>query len=502
MSLAVVYTRAQLGIIAPLVRIEVHVTAGLPSFTIVGLPEKAVKESRERVRSALVYNQFNLAIGRVTVNLAPADLPKMGAHYDLAIAIGLLAAQGDLELKSLQTYEFFGEMGLTGDIQTVPHLLPMVASNQTHNRTIIIPNQNQDISQYLDKITLLSAGHILDVIHHLQGNATLDPVVNSKTSDTKKQETIDFSDVYQQRHAKRALEIAAAGGHSVLMQGAPGAGKSMLAERFKTILPPLQSKQALEVAMIHSISPTEQNTPQWTQRPFRSPHHTASHIAMVGGGTQVLPGEVSLAHHGILFLDELPEFPRLVLESLREPMESGTIHISRASRRVTYPAQFQLIAAMNPCPCGYLFDPNRACRCSPDRIIQYQSRISGPLLDRIDLRVSLARIQLEALVGKKKESETSQSIRHRVVHAQQNQYSRQQKLNVNLSAKECDILLTQSNLNESNLVASMAQFKLTARSFYRIIKVARTIADLKNKCHLDQEDIQESLAYRNHCHQQ
>ena len=496
MSLAVVFSRAQQGIRAPLVRIEVHLTAGLPAFNIVGLPEKAVKESRERVRSALLYNGFKIAVGRVTVNVAPADLPKMGGHYDLPIAIGLLAAQGDLPQSCLDEIECIGELGLMGDLRPVQGVLPMALAAKRAKRHLVLPHHNESEALLVTGMTVYAVTHLNDIIQHLAGVRAMSPSLPSNKKVVNQVIYGDFSDVHGQLNAKRALEIAAAGGHSVLMQGSPGSGKSMLAQRFMSILPPLTEEETIEVASIRSLTTLNSSQLSWGARPFRCPHHTASYVAMVGGGSRVLPGEISLAHHGVLFLDELPEFSRGVLESLREPLEMGKIHIARANRQVEYPAQFQLIAAMNPCPCGYLYDKHYVCRCTPDRIALYQSKISGPLLDRIDLRIEVPRLAISELLNRNSACEDSDTIRQRVIDSRRQQLQRQGKLNRDLNTKECDQLILSSPKVKAMLLKVVDRLKISGRSFYRLIKVAMTIADLQGNNQIHPQDLRESLAFR------
>ncbi len=495
MSLSIIYTRAQLGVDAPLVTVETHLSNGLPSLAIVGLPEMAVRESKERVRSALINSGFEFPNRRVTINLAPADLPKQGGRYDLAIAIGVLAATGQIEGDKLAGSEFIGELALTGDLRPVAGVLPTAIASLKSGRCLFIPYENSGEAGMAGSTSVYPARHLSEICQHLKSADVLQPAPLEEVP-LEAEGQADMADIKGQFQARRALELAAAGRHNLLFYGPPGTGKSMLSSRLPSILPRLRSDQAVEVASIYSLAGITRKAGLMMQAPFRSPHHTASSVSLVGGGTQPKPGEISLAHHGVLFLDELPEYARPVLEVLREPIESGVIRISRASASLSFPADFQLIAAMNPCPCGYSGHPTVSCTDTPQQISNYRRKLSGPLLDRFDLHVEVASQPASILLGKAQESESSSTVLARVTKAREAQMARQGKLNSAIGGSEiAEYCLMQGDMR-TFLESAMDRMALSARAAHRILKVARTLADLQGCQNIQMLHLSEALAYR------
>ena len=495
MSLSIIHTRAQFGIDAPQVIVEVHISKGLPSLSMVGLPELAVRESKERVRSALINSGFEFPMRRVTINLAPADLPKQGGRYDLAIAIGILLATGQIDGAEIQSSEFVGELALTGELRPVSGILPTAIACRKHQQTLFIAKENAEEASLADDTQIYAASNLNELCQHLKGVVRLCPLSYVVRKDLD-HGLPDLSDVKGQAQARRALEVSAAGRHNLLFYGPPGTGKSMLASRLPGILPSLNKLQVVDVASVYSLAGLSRDSKQLFSAPFRSPHHTASSVALVGGGSDPKPGEISLAHLGVLFLDELPEFGRSVLEVLREPIESGEIRISRAKAAVTFPANFQLLAAMNPCPCGYLGHPKIACTDSPQQINQYRRKLSGPLLDRFDLHIEVAFQPGSVLLGKSAAAESSSVVYERVVQARKRQLDRQHKLNSELSPDELQQFCALKPETQTLLEAAMDKLALSARGAHRVIRVARTLADLQGMEQIDASYITEALAYR------
>lgn len=495
MSFAKIYTRGLLGLHAPLIEVEVHVSQGLPSLTIVGLPEAAVRESKDRVRSAIINSGFQFPTKRLTINLAPADLPKDGSRLDLPIALGILIASGQISSEHIAQYEFIGELALDGQLRPTRGALSIAIACQSAQHQLILPLENAPEAIQLPDIQLYAATHLKEVCEHLNQRNLL-PIFQTESPTILSNYTLDLADVKGQLRPRRALEIAAAGGHSLLFKGPPGTGKTLLASRLASILPPLSTAENLEVASIYSVAHSPH---QFGQRPFRAPHHTASAIALVGGGSHPKPGEITLAHLGVLFLDELPEFDRKVLEVLRQPLESKEIVISRASRQMTFPANFQLIAAMNPCPCGYAFHQDHRCQCSNDSIKRYQNRISGPLLDRIDLHIDVPPLKAEDLQNQQV-VENSETVRNRVIEAYNRQMQRQGFLNQALTTQQLERYAQLDDASAKILALAQQRLNLSARAYHRVLRVARTIADLANSAQIESSHLSEALSYRGQEH--
>jgi len=503
MSYATVQSCTLSGISALPVTVEVHIGGGLPGMSIVGLPQSAVRESKDRVKAAIVHADLKYPMVKIVVNLAPADLPKQGGRFDLPIALGVLVATGQLAENALDNLVVVGELGLTGQIRAVSGALPTALAFSSVDCGLLMPSANESEAARSTRTQLYLADNLSVLVNQIRKKQLKARPRSGQTFNAcaaRMMSSIDMSDVHGQSHARRALEIAAAGAHNLLMVGPPGTGKSMLASRMPTIQPEMTTKESMETASIQSISHAGFNDADWARRPFRAPHHSASGVALVGGGAKPMPGEISLAHNGVLFLDELSEFPRAVLDVLREPMETGRINISRAARQSTFPAKFQLVAAMNPCPCGYYGDPDIQCRCTPDQIVRYAMRVSGPFLDRIDLHINVQRIAQGSLTMDdsytENSSESSSAIRARVSRASEIQIDRQGGRNQSLAGTTLANHVTLNNESQKLLSDAAKRLVLSHRAVHRVLRVARTIADLDAHNNVMTPHVVEALGYR------
>ncbi|HEY9144256.1 MAG TPA: YifB family Mg chelatase-like AAA ATPase [Arenimonas sp.] len=495
MNLALAHSRARVGVLAPAVRVEAHLGGGLPNFTLVGMPATAVRESRERVRSAIGNAQFEFPQRRITVNLAPADLPKEGGRYDLAIALGLLAASGQVPVQALGEVELLGELALTGELKPVDGVLPAALAAAREGRPLVVPAGNGAEAALASGGRAYVARTLLEVCAHLRGEATL-PLASAGDLALAGVRYPDLADVRGQAAARRALEVAAAGAHALLFIGPPGCGKTLLASRLPGLLPDPDEAEALETAAIHSVSGQGLDLSRWRQRPYRSPHHLASAVALIGGGGNPRPGEVSLAHNGVLFLDELAEWSRQALETLRQPMESGRVIVSRAARQSEFPASFQLIAAMNPCPCGWAGDPSGRCGCSAESVARYRAKLSGPLLDRIDLQLAVPRLPPSQLRPDQPPGESTAVVRARVLAARARQSERAGVPNARLDQAATDRDCALRPRDRRLLERAIDQLQLSARALHRIQRVARTLADLAGEETIGTEHVAEAIGYR------
>lgn len=497
MSLAIIHTRALLGVQAIEVTVETHLSNGLPAFAIVGLPETAVKESKERVRSAIINSGLEFPSRRITVNLAPADLPKAGGRYDLAIALGILAASGQIDKESLRAMEILGELALDGSVRQVQGAVPTIIAARQKGHKIIIPKVNSDELALVAYDQGYCVGSLVEFVNWLLGKGTLISCRELATVKFPPPAGLqELTQIKGQALAKRAVQIAAAGSHNLLMIGPPGSGKTLLANTLISLLPRLNEAEALEVAAIKSAAKMHLEYSNWHQRPIRSPHHSATSVALVGGGSKASPGEISLAHRGVLFLDELTEFKPGVLDALREPLESGEITISRANYRIKFPADFQLLAAMNPCPCGYASDPAHECRCSEDRIGRYLGKLSGPLLDRLDLIIEVPSLSQSELLEHSKDSTDWEEVRGRIESCRRLQIQRGGKLNSELALGELETICTLDATLRKLLATTMEKLAMSARATHRVIKMARTVADFEGSTVIRKQDLMEAISYR------